>query len=517
MAATRLIAMHQNKGRSVAQCLKDRTDYAKNGEKTENGELISSYACDKETVDEEFLLAKQEYLRVTGRKPQGDIIAYQIRQSFKPGEITPEEANAIGYETVMRFTKGNHAFIVATHTDRAHIHNHIIFNSTNLACDRKFRDSWFIALVLQRVSDTICLEHALSVIQPRKPSERDNQNPYVRGPEGRTSFRKLLRENIDQLLQEKPKDIEEFLQQLQASGYEIKKGKHIAIRGTGQKRFIRLSSLGEDYTEDDIRKRISGEMKLDTELAESAETIVSAAEQNGREDDWQNLNMKDAGYQNKFGPRGKADQQNRSGRHGKSERGFDMLIDINRKMQEGKSKGYERWTKIYNVKQISKALLFLQEHGIRDYAELDHRASESAAKFHELSDAIKAKEARLEEIRDLKTSIINYAKTREVYAAYRKSGYSKKFFETNREEILLHKAAKASFDQLELKKLPKVKDLSAEYTQVLAEKRKLYEEYRAAKKEMMDYQIAKQDIDRFLKIDEEQHQKDKDKTKDQTR
>ena len=517
MAATRLIAMHQNKGRSVAQCLKDRTDYAKNGEKTENGELISSYACDKETVDEEFLLAKQEYLRITGRKPQGDIIAYQIRQSFKPGEITPEEANVVGYETAMRFTKGNNAFIVATHTDRAHIHNHIIFNSTNLACDRKFRDSWFIAMVLQRVSDTICLEHALSVIEPRKPSERDNQNPHIGGPEGRISFRKLLRESIDQFLQEKPKDFEEFLRQLQASGYEIKKGKHIAIRGTGQKRFIRLTSLGEGYTEEDIRKCIAGEMKLDVELGESADTINGADEQNGREDGQQKRDSKDAGHQNKAGKRGNSDQQNRSGRHGKPERGFDMLIDINRKMQEGKSKGYERWAKIYNVKQISKALLFLQEHGIRDYAELDQRASESAARFHELSDAIKAKETRLEEIKKLKTSIINYAKTREVYAAYRKSGYSRKFLETHREEILLHKAAKTSFDQLELKKLPKVKDLSVEYSQVLAEKRKLYEEYRAVKKEMMDYQIAKQDIDRFLKIDEEQHQKDKDKTKDQTR
>lgn len=484
MAATRLIAMHQNKGRSVAQCLKERTDYAKNGEKTENGELISSYACDKETVDEEFLLAKQEYLRITGRRPQGDIIAYQIRQSFKPGEITPQEANDIGYETAMRFTKGSHAFIVATHTDRAHIHNHIIFNSTNLSCDRKFRDSWFIALALQRVSDTICLEHALSVIEPRKPSERDNRNPHIDEAEGRPSFRKSLREKIDQLLPAQPKDLEDFLEKLRASGYEIKKGKHIAIRGPGQKRFIRLYSLGEGYSEEDIRKRIAGEMKLDAEKGEAA---------------------------------GSLKKQSASRRHAGSDRGFDLLIDINRKMQEGKSKGYERWAKIYNVKQISKALLFLQEHGIRDYEELEQKATTSAARFHELSDAIKEKEAHLESIKDLKTSIIDYAKTREVYDAYRKSGYSRKYLEAHREEILLHKAAKEAFNKRELTKLPKVKDLSAEYSRILSEKRKIYEEYRAAKKDMMDYQIAKQDIDRFLKIDEEQHQKEKDKTKDQTR
>ncbi len=493
MAATRLIAMHQNKGRSVAQCLKDRTDYAKNGEKTENGELISSYACDKETADEEFLLAKQEYLRITGRRPQGDIIAYQIRQSFKPGEITPQEANDIGYETAMRFTKGNHAFIVATHTDRAHIHNHIIFNSTNLSCDRKFRDSWLIALALQRVSDTICLEHALSVIEPRKPSERDNRNPHIDDAEGRPSFRKALREKIDQLLQTQPKDLNDLLEKLRASGYEIKKGKHIAIRGPGQKRFIRLRSLGEGYSEEDIRKRIAGEMKLDEEPGKANR---------------QNFGQRSSG-------RSGAEKQSASRKHAGSDRGFDLLIDINRKMQEGTSKGYERWAKIYNVKQISKALLFLQEHGIRDYAELEQKATASAARFHELSDAIKEKEARLESLKDLKTNIINYAKTREVYDAYRKSGYSRKYLENHREEILLHKAAKEAFNKRELAKLPKVKDLSAEYSRILSEKRKLYEEYRAVKKEMMNYQIAKQDIDRFLKIDEEQHQKEK--TKDQTR
>ena len=143
MAATRLIALHVNKGKTVEQCLADRTDYAKNELKTENGELVSSYECDVKTADEEFALSKREYEQITGRKPKGDIIAYQIRQSFKPGEITPEEANEVGYETAMRFTKGKHAFIVATHTDRAHIHNHIIYNSTTLDCTRKFDDFFF--------------------------------------------------------------------------------------------------------------------------------------------------------------------------------------------------------------------------------------------------------------------------------------------------------------------------------------------------------------------------------------
>ena len=130
MAATRLIALHKNKGKSVAACLKSRTDYVQNPDKTEQGELVSCYECSPLTVDEEFMLSKRQYELATGRRQKSDIIAYQIRQSFKPGEITAEEANKVGYELAMRFTKGKYAFIVATHTDRHHIHNHVIFNST---------------------------------------------------------------------------------------------------------------------------------------------------------------------------------------------------------------------------------------------------------------------------------------------------------------------------------------------------------------------------------------------------
>ena len=140
MAATRLIALHKNKGMTVAACLKNRTDYIENPDKTEQGELVSNYACSALTADEEFMLTKRQYDLVNGRRQKSDVIAYQIRQSFKPGEITAEEANKVGYELAMRFTKGKYAFLVATHTDREHIHNHIIYNSTALDCSRKFRD-----------------------------------------------------------------------------------------------------------------------------------------------------------------------------------------------------------------------------------------------------------------------------------------------------------------------------------------------------------------------------------------
>ncbi|SFK53563.1 Relaxase/Mobilisation nuclease domain-containing protein [Lachnospiraceae bacterium KH1T2] len=449
MAATRLIAMHQNKGETIAQSLKDRVEYAKNDEKTEQGQLISSYACDKETVDEEFLLAKQEYYRIIGRKPKGDIIAYQIRQSFKPGEITPEEANKVGYETAMRFTKGNHAFIVATHTDRAHIHNHIIMNSTNLSCDGKFRDSWFIALALQKVSDLVCLEHALSVIIPRKPSERDDHSPYHR-----ESFRSAARTKIDEIISESPNNYEEFLRLLAGAGYEIKSGKHISIRGAGQKRFIRLQSLGKGYSEGDIRKRITGD--------------------------------------------GESDQ-----RAERPKRDFDLLIDINKKMQEGKGKGYERCAKRFNLKQISAMMAFLQDNKIKNADDLKERSDAASQKFSELSFKIKQSESRLAEISVLKKHIINYSKTREIYTQYRKAGYSKKFMEEHRESILLHKAAKQAFNELGCDKLPKVKELSEEYAKVLSEKKAAYAEYREAKEKMRHYQIAEQIYHEIMQEDKE--------------
>ena len=156
MAATRLIALHVNKGKSVAQCLADRTDYSQNAAKTNNGEFISSYECDPKTADEEFLLSKRQYQHITGRQQKNNIIAYQIRQSFKPEEITPEEANQVGYETAMRWTKGKHAFIVATHIDKAHIHNHIIYNSTSVDCSRKFNNFFLSGLAVQKLSDRVC-------------------------------------------------------------------------------------------------------------------------------------------------------------------------------------------------------------------------------------------------------------------------------------------------------------------------------------------------------------------------
>ena len=174
----------------------------------------------------------------------------------------------------MRFTKGKHAFIVATHVDRAHIHNHIIFNSTNLECNRKFRDFWFSGIALQRLSDIICLEHGLSIIPKVKSSERQRRTKY---PE-RTSMRDVIREDILKCLEQKTADFEELLKLLQQEGYEIKRGKHTAICGKEQKNFIRFRSLGEDYTEDNLKKIIAGERDLPEKNEKASDQKVVKSE-----------------------------------------------------------------------------------------------------------------------------------------------------------------------------------------------------------------------------------------------
>lgn len=462
MAATRLIPMHVNKGKTLAQSLGDRTDYAKNPEKTDKGELVTGYQCDPMTVDEEFMLSKRQYEQITGRRQRHEVIAYQIRQSFKPGEITPEEANRLGQELALRFTKGKYAFIVATHTDRAHVHNHVVFNSTSIDGTRKFKNFWLSSIALQRVSDLVCLENGLSVIAPKPYKERAKRTDYPR----RVKNRDVLCEDIDTVLQKKPESFEAFLQELWALDYEIKCGKHISVKGKNQARFIRLSSLEDGYTEADLRAHFLGQQERKPREKRNRHTDV---------------------------------------------RPFNLVIDIQSKLQN-KGAGYQRWASVYNLKQMSKTLLFLRDHKIESMKQLDQLVQQQTAKRDALLSSIQQSEKRLAEIGTLKKHIINYSKTRATYEEYRKAGYSKKFLEAHREEITIHKAAKAAFDELDVKKLPRVKDLSIEYAEVLAAKKQAYAEYRLAKNDTQELLIAQQNIaslyDAERKEEEQKRRKD---------
>ena len=253
------------------------------------------------------------------------------------------------------------------------------------------------------------------------------------------------------LLNERPANFEGFLQKLEQRGYEIKRGKYTSVKGTRQKRFIRFRTLGAGYSEDEIKAVIAGD-------AEHC-------------------------------PHQKQPPK---------EQPFHLLVDIQAKLSEGKSEGYARWAKKYNLKEMSKTLIFLQEKKIGSIKEMQERVDAATARYHELGDSIKAAETRIAEIAVLRTHIVNYAKTRPVYDAYRKAGYSKRFLENHRAEITLHKAAKAAFDESNLKTLPKVKELDAEYSKLLTEKKALYPDYRKAKDEMQELLRAQRNVELFF-------------------
>ena len=452
IATTRIISMHINRGRTVAQCLSDRTDYAKNPEKTQGGELVSSFACDPATVDAEFLLAKRQYRAATGRDQKNDVIAYQVRQSFKPGEVTPEEANRIGYAFAERFLKGRHAFLVATHTDRRHIHNHIIWNSTTLDCKGKFRDFLRSAMAVRRLSDLVCLEHRLSVIENPKRGSL-SYNKWL-GNQAKPSQREQLRQAIDAALDRRPADLDALLALLAGAGIEVQhRGKSISLRtGTGKK-FLRLDRLGEGYGETELRAVLAGEKE--------------------------------------HKPGRKRDTRQPAQR-------VSLLVDIEAKLRAGKGAGYARWASKFNLKQTAQTLAYLNRHQLLDYQVLSEKTAAATDRYHQLRDKIKAAEKRMAEIAVLRTHIVNYAKTREVYAAYRRAGYSKQFRAEHEADILLHQAAKRAFDELAVKKLPKMKDLQAEYAALLAEKKAAYADYRKAREEMRELLAVKANVDQIM-------------------
>ena len=306
------------------------------------------------------------------------------------------------------------------------------------------------------MSDLICLEHQLSVIEIKPYRERQKHTLYP----PKESNRDRLCGIIDSILAEKPKDYEDFLQKLEQQGYKVKRGKYTSVKGARQKRFIRFKTLGAGYSEDELQAVIAGKTEHHPRQIQPLQ-----------------------------------------------EPPFQFLVDIQAKLSEGKSEGYARWAKKYNLKEMSKTLIFLQEHKIGSADELNERTAAATEKYHQLGDSIKDAETRMAEIAVLKTHIVNYAKTHPVYDAYRKAGYSKKFLDTHREEITLHKAAKAAFDETGLKKLPKVKALNAEYSDLLTQKKAAYPDYRKAREEMQELVKAQKNIELFFAEEKDAQEK----------
>ena len=462
-----MLQRHANEGESIAEAIRDCLDYGKNPEKTEDGKYISSYDCDPATVAAEFLLAKASYKAMTGReqKKGSDVLCYQIRQSFYPGEITPEEANRISYELAMRWTKGRHAFIVTTHTDKQHIHSHIYYNSTTLDCTRKFRNFWGSSFALRRLSDRLCLENGLSIVENPKPRSKGkfrNYGEWQAGQKKPLTYQDRLRAAIDTALAKRPADFPAFLSLMEQAGYEVKQRRGvISFRAPGQERFTRLRSdtLGEGYSETDIRAALSGSRR----------------------------------------------------RPGQPRQKISLAIDIQSRLQ-GKGPGYERWAKVFNLKQMAAALAYLQDNGLTDYEQLEQKATAATEHFHKLSDQIKSTEAALHTNMELKAATVQYAKTRPVFEKYKASKYSKKFLAEHEADIELYRAACADFKAiLGGAKLPKMDTLKEESRKLAEQKKKLYAEYRKVKADMQAVTTIKANIDYLLGYSEPGRKKEQER------
>lgn len=414
--------LHAGKDGAAGHAICRVIGYVENPEKTDGGTLISAFACDPKTADLEFLLNKQQYRTRTGRTQERDVIAYHFRQSFRPGEITPEEANEIGQAFAHRFLKDSYAFIVCTHVDKAHIHNHIVWDATALDCTRKFRNFWGSTDAVRALSDRICLEHGLSVIEPQ--TRRGASYDVWLGDRKPKTHRQVLAADLAAAMVRKPRDTEALIRLLQDAGYTVRRGRQLSVRRSGWDRFVRV--------DDPFR----------TPAAQKVE----------------------------------------------------LLIDIQKKLEEGYGGGFRRWASVRNVKAMAATMNYLRAHHGMDRAGLERAADAALARFRELSAAIRTCETQMKEIMELKAQIIQYRKTLEIFDAYRRGGYTKKFLAAHEQEILAHRAAKRFFNEHKLRKLPSIRALQEEYGRLLAEKKASCSEYKTAREEMKQLAIVRKNV-----------------------
>ncbi len=436
--------MAVTKIKPVKSTLSKALDYIENPDKTDGKMLISSFGCSYETADIEFGYTLSQAL------DKGNNLAFHLIQSFAPGEVDYEKAHEIGKQLADAVTKGQHEYVVTTHIDKGHIHNHIIFCAVNFVDHHKYNSNKRSYYGIRNMSDKLCRENGLSVVVPGKGSKGKSYAEYQAEKTG-TSWKGKLKIAVDALIPQ-VSSFEELLQRLQAAGYEIKPGKYVSCRAPGQERFTRLKTLGADYTEEAIRERIAGR-------------------------------------------RAKAAKAPRE------QRDVSLLIDIENSIKAAQSKGYEQWAKIHNLKQAAKTMNFLTEHKIEQYADLVSRIEEMAAESGQAADALKNAEKRLADMAVLIKNVSTYQKTKPVYDAYRKARNREKYRAGQEQAIILHEAAARSLKAAGIAKLPNLAALQSEYEALQAQKEALYADYGKLKKKVREYDIIKQNIDSILQAD----------------
>ena len=440
--------MAVTKTHPIKSTLKAAIDYICNPDKTDGKLLVSSFGCTAETADIEFAWTRRHAI------DKGTNLGRHLIQAFQPGEVTPEQAHEIGMELAKEILGGKYEFVLTTHIDKDHVHNHLIFNAVSFTDHKHYHSNKRSYHEIRRASDRICKEHGLSVIIPGQAKGKS----YIehQAAQAGTSYKAKLKAAIDRLIPASA-DFEDLLLRLQREGYEIKRGKYVSCRASDQERFTRMKTLGVDYTEEAITARIAGRSRPSRQ------------------------------------------PKQRDGR-------ISLLIDIQNNIKAQQSAGFTHWAKLNNLKQAAKTMNFLIEHGISSYGELESKLAVISTRRDTVHAEIKRVESRSTELALVMKHAGTYRQLKPLYVRYRKSNDKEKFLRGHESEIILFEAAARELKRLGAVPLPTTESMKTELTNLAAEKERLLAEYKAARTEAQEYETVKQNVDALLTVPKEQEQ-----------
>ena len=437
MAVTKIKAIRGTLSKAIA--------YILNPEKTDEKLLVSSYGCASETAAREFEWTRK-IAEQKGMTPVR-IIARHVIQSFEIGEVTPELAHEIGKQFADEILEGKYEYVLTTHIDKDHVHNHLIFNAVDFVDYHAYKSYKRIYYDMREVSDRLCKENGLSVIPPSQ-NKGMGYKEYTEAKRG-TSWKQKLKQTIDRLVIT-AKDYDDFLRLMQEAGYEIKTGKYISFRAEGQERFTRSKTIGENYTEERIKERIAGRT-----------------------------------------PR-KSQRQT-------TPKGISLIGDIQERIRLIDSKGYEYKAKLTILKEAARTLNYLTENNLLQYADLEKKVEDVHSSYDRTGKELKVVEARLREVQPLIKNISNYQRLKPVYDAFQKAKDKPSFKAKHEAELVIFEAARSTLLAMQGdEKLPSLKTLQAEQQRLLDEQQRLYDERAKLKKEVKQIETIKSNVDTFL-------------------
>ena len=448
MAVTKIKAIRGTLSKAIA--------YILNPEKTDEKLLVSSYGCASETAAREFEWTRK-IAEQKGMNPVR-IIARHVIQSFGIGEVTPELAHEIGKQFADEILGGKYEYVLTTHIDKDHVHNHLIFNAVDFVDYHAYKSYKRIYYDMREVSDRLCKENGLSVIPPSQ-NKGMSYKEYTEAKRG-TSWKQKLKQTIDRLVIT-AKDYDDFLRLMQEAGYEIKPGKYISFRAEGQERFTRSKTIGENYTEERIKERIAGRT-----------------------------------------PRRSQRQT--------TPKGISLIGDIQERIRLIDSKGYEHKAKLTILKEAARTLNYLTDNNLLQYADLEKKVEDVHSSYDRTGKELKGVEARLREVQPLIKNISNYQRLKPVYDAFQKAKDKSGFKAKHEAELVIFEAARSTLLAMQGdEKLPSLKSLQTEQQQLLDEQQRLYDERTRLKKEAKTIDTMKANVDAFLKPSVEQEQEQK--------